>query len=72
MGGLDAPGLGVEVIGAVADVLGGTEGNATVGDGHDATRGVGGKDEGFAPEVAESVGVGEVDVWKVALRKIGF
>ena len=52
MGGFDAPGLGVEVVGAVADVLGGTEGDATVGDGHDAARGVGGKDEGFAPQIS--------------------
>ena len=61
MGGLDAPGLGVEVVGTGTDVLDGTEGNATVGDGHDAARGVGGEDERLAPEVAESVGIGEVD-----------
>ena len=42
MGGFDAPGFGVEVVGAGADVLGGTEGDTLVGDGHDATRGVGG------------------------------
>ena len=52
MGGFDAPGLGVEVVGAVADVLGGTEGDATVGDGHDAARGVGGKDESLAPQIS--------------------
>ena len=51
MGGFDAPGLGIEVVGAVADVLDGTEGDATVGDGHDAARGVGGKDEGLAPQI---------------------
>ena len=51
MGGLDAPGLGVEVVGAGADVLGGTEGNATVGDGHDAARGVGGEDECLTPQI---------------------
>ena len=42
MGGFDAPGLGVEVVGAGTDVLDGTEGDALVSDGHDATRGVGG------------------------------
>ena len=42
MGGLDVPGLGVEVVGAGADVLDGTKGDALVGNGHDATRGVGG------------------------------
>ena len=52
MGGLDSPGLGVEVVGTGADVLGGTEGNATVGDGHDAAWGVGGKDESLAPQIS--------------------
>ena len=61
MGGLDAPGFGVEVVGAVADVLDGAEGDSTVGDGHNAARGVGGEDEGLAPEVAEGVGIREID-----------
>ena len=51
MGGLDAPGLGVEVVGAGADVFGGTEGDALVSDGHDATRGVGGENEGLATQI---------------------
>ena len=51
MGGLDAPGFGVEVVGAGADVLDGTEGDAFVGDCHDATRGVGGEDECLAPQI---------------------
>ena len=61
MGGFDAPGLGVEVVGAVADVFGGTEGEALVSDGHDATRGVGREDEGLATEIFKSVLIREVD-----------
>ena len=61
MGGLDAPGLGVEVVGAGADVLDGTEGDVTVGDGDDATRGVGGENEGLTPEIFKSVLIGKVD-----------
>ena len=51
MGGLDAPGFGIEVVGAETDVLGRTEWNAAVGDGHDAAWGVGGKDECLAPQI---------------------
>ena len=61
MGGFDAPGLGVEVVGAGADVFDGTEGDVTVGDGDDATRSVGRENEGLATEIAEGVGIGEVD-----------
>ena len=61
MGGLDAPGLRVEVVGAGADVLGGTEGDAFVGDGHDAAWGVGREDEGLATEIFKSVLIGKVD-----------
>jgi hypothetical protein len=61
VGGLDAPGLGIEVVGAVADVLDRTEGDTLVGDGDDAARGVGWENEGFAAEVAESVLIREID-----------
>ena len=64
MGGFDAPGFGIEVIGAGTDVLGRAEGNAAVGDGHDAARGIGRKDEGLAPEVAESLLIREIDAWR--------
>ena len=66
--GLDAPGLGIEVVGAGTDVLDGTEGDVKVGDGHDATRGVGREDEGLATEIFKSVLIGKVDAWVVALR----
>ena len=52
MGGFDAPGFGIEVVGAGTDVLGRAEGDTTVGDGHDATWGVGGKDEGLTPQIS--------------------
>ena len=52
MGGFDAPGFGIEVIGAGTDVLGRTEGDTTVGDGHYAVRGVWRKDESFAPQIS--------------------
>ena len=70
MGGLDAPGLGVEVVGTVADVFHRTEGEAFVGDGDDATRGIGGQHEGLATQVAKGIGVGEIDVRVLAFRQI--
>ena len=51
MGGLDAPGFGIEVVGAGTDVLGGTEWNAAVGDGHDAARGIGWQYKCLAPQI---------------------
>ena len=38
MGALDTPFLGIEVVGAVAQVLGKSQGYAVVGDEHDAAR----------------------------------
>ena len=52
MGGFDAPGFGVEVVGAVADVLHRTERDALVGHGDNAFWCVGGEHEGFAAEIA--------------------
>ena len=58
MGGLDAPRLGIEVVGAVADVLDRTEGDTLVGDGDDAARGVGWENEGFAAEEFQCILIG--------------
>ena len=52
MGGLDAPGFGIEVVGAGTDVLHRAKGDAAVGDGHDAAWGIGGKDESLAPQIS--------------------
>ena len=60
MGGFNAPGLGVEVVGAGTDVLDRPEGDTTIGDGDDATRRVGREHEGLAAKIFKSVGVGEV------------
>ena len=60
MGGLDAPRLRIEVVGAIADVLDGSEWNAFVGDGDDPTRRIGGKHKGLASEVFQSLG--EIDI----------
>ena len=51
MGGLDTPGLRIEVVGAVADILDRPEGDTLVGDGDDAARDVGGQNEGLAPQI---------------------
>jgi hypothetical protein len=52
VGGLDAPGLGIEVVGTVADVLSRTEGIALIGKGDDAARGIGREDKGLASQIA--------------------
>ena len=41
MGGFDAPGLRIEVVGAIADILDGPKGETFIGDSHEAPRGVG-------------------------------
>jgi hypothetical protein len=52
MGGLDAPGLGVEVVGTVADILSRSERIALIGKGDDATRGIGRENKGLASQIA--------------------
>ena len=70
MGGLDAPGFGVEVVGTIADILHGPERKSLVGDGDDATRRLCRQHEGLATKVPEGIGVGEGDEGEIALRKI--
>ena len=70
MGGLDAPRLRIEVVGAIADVLDGSEWNAFIGDGDDPTRGIGRQHEGFTTQISQSLGVGEVNAWEFALGKV--
>ena len=69
MGGLDAAGLGVEVVGTIADVFGRAEGIALIGKGNDATRGIGREYKGLATQIAQGIGVREFLVecgmWKV-------
>ena len=67
---LDAPRLGIEVVGAVTDILYGAEGDTFVSDGDEATRGIGWQDESFATQVFQSLGVGEVDAWEITLREV--
>jgi len=71
VGGLDAPGLRVEVVGAVADILHRSEGDTFVGHGDDSTWGVGRQHKCFATEIFQGIGVGEGDVGMFAFRKIG-
>ena len=52
MGGLDAPGLGIEVVGTIADVLCRAEGIALIGKGDDAARGIRREDKGLASQIA--------------------
>ena len=70
MSGLDAPGLRIEVVGTVADILHRPDGYAVIGDGDHATRGVGRECEGFATEILQCVSVGELRLGEVALRQI--
>ena len=70
MSGLDAPGFGVEVVGAVTDILHRPERKALVDHGDDATRGVGGQHEGLATEVAQGISIREIDVRVLAFRQI--
>jgi hypothetical protein len=60
MGGFDAPRLRIEVVGAVADILHRAERNAFIGDGNDTARSISRQHEGFATQIFESLGVGEV------------
>ena len=71
MGGLDAPGLGIEVVGTIADVLCRAERIAQIGKGDDATRGIGRENKGFASQIAQGIGIGEVDTREIALGQIG-
>ena len=61
MGGLDAPRLRIEVVGAIADILHGSEGEAFVADSDDTARDARGQYEGLATEVFEGLRVREVD-----------
>ena len=72
MGGLDAPGLRIEVVGTVADIFHWAESGAFIGDGNDTTSCVGRQHEGFTAQIAESFGVRKVDVWEFTLGKVCF
>ena len=70
MGALDAPGLGVEVVGTVADVFGRSERLPLIGDGDDAARGIGRQHKGLATQVLE--GCSEIDIYAhIALFELG-
>ena len=51
MGGFDAPGLGVEVVGAIADVLHRAEGESLIGNGDNSLGSIGRQHEGLATEI---------------------
>ena len=59
VGALDAPLLGVEIVGTGADVLGQAEGNALEADLDEAARSVGRQGEGFVAQIGEGLRVGE-------------
>ena len=56
----DFPFLGVEIIGAGADIIDEAEGKVLIGDDDIAARGVRGQDEGFMAQVTEGVVEGEL------------
>ena len=68
MGALNAPGLGVEVVGTVADVFGRTERLPLIGDGDDAARGIGRQYECLATQILKRLGVGHIDVHVAVLQ----
>jgi hypothetical protein len=73
MGSLDAPRLGIEVVGTIADILHRTEGDTFVSDGDEATRGIRWQDESFATQVFQGFGVREVYVergWRKEEREL--
>ena len=70
MGALDAPGLGVEVVGTVADVFGRTERLPLIGDGDNAARGIGRQYESLATQILERCGVIDIDA-NVAFLEFG-
>ena len=67
MGGLDAPGLRIEVVGPVADVLRRPQRVTLIGDADDAARGVGRQCQSLATEIFQSVRIGEIYSRMVAL-----
>ena len=62
-GAADAPFLGVEVVGASAEVLDEAEALAAEADLHDAAWGVSRQNEGFALQVADGIVEGELYAW---------
>ena len=62
MGGLDAPRLRIKVVGTIADILNGSEGDAFISDGNDPTRGIGRKHNGLAPQITYSFAVWHSDI----------
>ena len=72
MGGFDAPGLRIEVVGAIADILDGPKGETFIGDSHEAPRGVGWQCQSLTTQVLQSRRIGEVNLWKITFGQIGF
>ena len=63
MGGLDAPGLRIEVVGAIADILHWAESETLVGHSNDTARRISRQHNCLATKVAEGLGVGEIRCW---------
>ena len=70
MGGLDAPWLRIEVVGAITDILDGSQRNTLISDGDDAARGVGRQCQSLATEIFQGVRIGEIYSRMVALWQI--
>ena len=67
--GLDAPGLGIEVVGAIADVLDKSERLAFEAYRHFATWGVGRQLQGFATQVGDGLGVRKTHLRSLPVRE---
>ena len=67
MGGLDAPRLRIEVVGAIADILDGSQRNTLISDGDDAARGVGRRCQSLATEIFQGIRIGDIYSRMVAL-----
>ena len=67
MGGFDAPRLRIEVVGAIADILDGSQRNTLISDGDDAARGVGRQCQSLATEIFQDVRIGDIYSRMVAL-----
>ena len=61
--GFYSPGLGVEVVGARAEVVGKAERGVAIGDEDDAARYIGRQGESLTAQVGDGGGVVQIDYW---------
>ena len=70
MGRQDAPRFGVEVVGAIAHVLGDAEWMAFVGDDDDATRCFSRQRDGFVAQVGDGLWVADIDHGRLCIERL--